>query len=84
MENIIEINQKKLGGTPCFNGTRVPIRNLFDYLEEGESIEDFLEDFPPISFQQVESVLELAKQSLLSQYHENLDRPLSPREKIST
>jgi len=46
MENkIINIDPEILGGTPVFSGTRVPIKNLFDYLETGDSIETFLEDF---------------------------------------
>ena len=66
MQNdIIEVNPNKLGGTPCFKGTRVPIQNLFDYLEEGESINEFIADFPPITAEQVEEVLELAQSALL-------------------
>jgi len=42
-----------MGGTPVFAGTRVPIENLLDYLEGGESIEDFLEGFPSVSREQV-------------------------------
>ena len=41
----INIDAEILGGTPVFFGTRVPIKNLFDYLETGESIEEFLADF---------------------------------------
>ena len=51
MEETIEVDPEKLAGTPCFKGTRVPIENLFDYLEEGEIVEEFIEDFPPISHQ---------------------------------
>lgn len=66
-ETIICTDPEILGGTPCFMGTRVPIKNLFDYLEEGESLEDFFEDFPRVTKQQVEEVLELSKQSLFNQ-----------------
>jgi uncharacterized protein (DUF433 family) len=46
MENrVININPEILGGTPVFYGTRVPVKNLFDYLETGESIDEFLADF---------------------------------------
>ncbi len=45
----IEVNPNKVSGTPVFTGTRVPIKNLFDYLEGGESLEDFLEGFPPVT-----------------------------------
>ena len=58
---VIEVNQEKLGGVPVFAGTRVPIQNLFDYLEGGESLEDFLEGFPPVTREQVVAVLEIAK-----------------------
>jgi uncharacterized protein (DUF433 family) len=47
-----------LGGTPVFAGTRVPVRNLFDYLLSGESIKTFLDDFPTVSFEQVRQVLQ--------------------------
>ena len=50
-----------LGGIPVFRGTRVPVRNLFDYLVNGSSIKDFLEDFPTVSFEQVRQVLQAAE-----------------------
>jgi len=56
--NIINIDKEVLSGTPVFKGTRVPIKNLFDYLETGESIESFLNDFPSV---QKESVIHLLK-----------------------
>jgi uncharacterized protein (DUF433 family) len=52
-----------LGGTPVFAGTRVPVQTLFDYLEEGNSFEEFLEDFPSVSREQVVVLLhEVGKQ----------------------
>ena len=54
-----------LGGTPVFAGTRVPIQTLFDYLEGGESIDDFLDGFPSVSRDQVVSFLEMAKDRLI-------------------
>ena len=57
----IENNKDILGGTSVFSGTRVPIRNLFDYLVSGESINDFLKDFPTVSFEQVRHVLQSAE-----------------------
>ena len=45
---VINIDQDILGGTPVFYGTRVPIKNLFDYLETGDSINDFLDDFESV------------------------------------
>jgi uncharacterized protein (DUF433 family) len=64
---VIEINPEKVSGTPVFAGTRVPIQNLFDYIEGGESLEDFLEGFPPVTREQAIAVLELAKNSLLKE-----------------
>jgi uncharacterized protein (DUF433 family) len=54
-----------LGGTPVFAGTRVPIQTLFDYLEGGESIDDFLDGFPSVSRDQIISFLEMAKDRLI-------------------
>ena len=55
-----------LGGTPVFVGTRVPIRTLLDYLEAGESLGEFLEDFPTVTREQAVAALELAKQMLVT------------------
>ena len=52
-QNLIEVNPKKMSGTPVFSGTRVPIRNLFDCIEDGESIERFLDQFPTVTREQV-------------------------------
>ena len=56
-----------MGGTPVFAGTRVPIENLLDYLEGGESIEDFLEGFPSVSRDQVITFLEETKARVLAE-----------------
>ena len=61
---MIEIDPQKVSGAPVFAGTRVPIKNLFDYLEGGDSLEDFLEGFPPVTREQAIEVLELAERSL--------------------
>ncbi len=55
-----------LGGTPVFRGTRVPIQTLFDYLEGGETLEDFLEGFPTVSREMAVAALEEAKHLLLA------------------
>ena len=55
-----------MSGAPCFAGTRVPIQNLIDYLEGGDSIDDFLEDFPSVPREQVIAFLEEAKDSMLA------------------
>lgn len=54
-----------MGGTPVFEGTRVPIQTLIDYIEGGESINDFLKGFPTVTREQVIAVLEEAKEKLL-------------------
>ena len=64
---VIEIDPDKVGGTPVFAGTRVPIQNLFDYLEGGDTLEDFLEGFPPVTREQAIQVLEMAEASLLKE-----------------
>ena len=56
---VINIDEDILGGTPVFYGTRVPIKNLFDYLETGETIEIFLDDFEGVSKSQVIRLLEM-------------------------
>lgn len=55
-----------LGGTPVFTGTRVPVESLFDHLENGVTIDQFLDDFPTVSRQQAVAVLELAEEVLTS------------------
>lgn len=57
----INIDPEILGGTPVFYGTRVPVKNLFDYLETGESIETFLDDFDGVKKEQVIKVLEMSQ-----------------------
>lgn len=59
--SIITISPEIMGGTPVFIGTRVPIQTLCDYLEAGESIDDFLEGFPTVSREQIIALLEEAK-----------------------
>ena len=63
---VIDKNPDILGGTPVFRGTRVPIQTLFDYLEGGETLEDFLEGFPTVSRESTIAALEEAKHLLLA------------------
>ena len=63
----INIDQEILSGTPVFSGTRVPIKNLFDYIEGGENLTEFLDDFPSVSKTVAIAVLEMAKQSLTTE-----------------
>jgi len=60
LEEIIHANPEVLGGTPVFTGTRVPVRSLFDHLEAGDSIDDFLEGFPSVRRDQVIALLEIS------------------------
>ena len=53
-----------MSGALCFTGTRVPVKNLFDYLEGTSSLEDFLEDFPSVTRQRAVAVLEAARERL--------------------
>lgn len=66
MNSVIKIDPEIMSGAPCFAGTRVPIQNLIDYLEGGDSIDEFLEDFPSVRRDQVISFLEEAKASVLA------------------
>ena len=65
-EQTINVDSQIMGGTPVFNGTRVPVKNLFDYLESGETIDDFLSDFESVSKNQVLKVLEMSNKLLES------------------
>ncbi|HEY1300134.1 MAG TPA: DUF433 domain-containing protein [Stellaceae bacterium] len=55
-----------LGGTPVFAGTRVPVRSLFDYLEGGDTLDEFLAQFPSVTREQAIAVLDRARDSLLA------------------
>jgi len=63
---VVKVDPEIMGGTPCFAGTRVPARTLLDYLEGGNSIDDFLEDFPTVSREQAVAMLEEAGELLLA------------------
>lgn len=58
-----------LGGTPVFVGTRVPVRSLFDYIEGGETLDEFLHQFPSVKREQAIAALELACDSLVAEAH---------------
>ncbi len=59
--NVIQVSKDILGGTPVFPGTRVPIQTMIDYIESGDTVNDFLHDFPSVSRKQVINVLEYVK-----------------------
>jgi uncharacterized protein (DUF433 family) len=64
-EPLITTSPDRLSGTPVFAGTRVPVQTLIEYLEAGDSLEAFLDDFPSVSREHAVTVLELAKSTLL-------------------
>ena len=65
LKGIVHSDPEILGGTPVFVGTRVPLQNLIDSLEGGESIEDFLDGFPSVKREQVLAVIEAGKVAIL-------------------
>ena len=67
--NLIIVDPEIQSGTPVFAGTRVPVQNLFDYLEEGDSLEVFLKQFPSVTREQAVAVLERARTSLVPDAH---------------
>ena len=69
----VNIDLEILGGTPVFAGTRVPIQTLFDYIEGGDKIADFLDDYPSVTGAEVIAVLEMAKKTMTTEkmLHEN-------------
>jgi uncharacterized protein (DUF433 family) len=62
---VVSCNPEIMGGAPVFAGTRVPVQTLLDYLEAGDSIDEFLEGFPSVTRQQVIDFLEEAKDRLV-------------------
>ena len=74
IEGVIWIHPGRVSGAPCFINTRVPIQNLFDYLEGGHTLDDFLEGFPPITKEQAVKVLELARTHLFNSLP-NIENP---------
>ena len=68
IKELVEVDPEKMSGTPVFTGTRVPISHLFDYLEAGDSLDVFLDDFPTVAREQALGVLELMHARLLTEY----------------
>ena len=66
LSQIVHSDPDILGGTPVFVGTRVPVRSLFDYLEGGETLSEFLRQFPSVSREQAIAVLDLARATVLA------------------
>ncbi len=63
----INIDPETMGGTPVFTGTRVPIQALFDYIETGETLDEFLENFPSVKKDFAIQVLEMARKSITTE-----------------
>jgi uncharacterized protein (DUF433 family) len=68
IRDVVDVNPKRMSGAPCFTGTRVPISHLFEYLESGETLNEFLGQFPSVTRDQALAVLELSKESLLANH----------------
>lgn len=66
LDNIISISDDTLGGTPVFTGTRVPIESLFQHLESGISLDEFLDDFPSVSKDKAVALIHFANGFILS------------------
>jgi uncharacterized protein (DUF433 family) len=65
-QKLVVSDPEIMGGTPCFSGTRVPIQTFVDYLEGGDTIDDFLDDFPTVSREQAVAFLQQAKELMLA------------------
>ena len=64
-KSVVKIDPEIMSGTPCFAGTHVPARTLIDYIEGGDSLDDFLEDFPTVSRKKAIAFLEEASERML-------------------
>lgn len=71
MADLIIRSNDILGGTPVFAGTRVPVQTLFDYLEAGNSLDEFLDDFPAVTREHAIKILETMKETFLAQEYES-------------
>jgi uncharacterized protein (DUF433 family) len=66
LNEIVHSDPEIMSGTPVFVGTRVPVQSLFDYLEGGETLDEFLDQFPTVRREQALAALEIARQALLA------------------
>src|SRR5215204_3826238 len=66
LTEIVQSDPEVLGGTPVFKGTRVPVQSLFDYLEGGETLDEFLRQFPSVRREQAVAALDIARRTLLT------------------
>ena len=66
LHEIVHSDPEIMSGTPVFVGTRVPVQSLFDYLEGGETLDEFLDQFPTVRREQALAALEIARKTLLA------------------
>lgn len=69
IQQVITQSPEILSGTPVFAGTRVPVKNLLDYLRAGDSIDTFLEDFPSVKREQIDAILDTIQPGQLIEIH---------------
>jgi uncharacterized protein (DUF433 family) len=74
MPSVVLSDPAIMSGTPCFRGTRVPVRTLFDYLAHGRPLAEFLDHFPTVEKEQAAAALEEAAESLLARFGEAVAR----------
>jgi len=65
LDEIVVVDPELMNGTPCFAGTRVPVRNLLDYLEAGDTLDDFLSQFPGVSREKAVAFMEQSSRLLI-------------------
>lgn len=65
-QQVVHSDPEIMSGEPVFVGTRVPVKNLFDYLEGGDSLEDFLDAFPSVTREQAIAALEIAREAVVA------------------
>jgi uncharacterized protein (DUF433 family) len=63
IKDVVNIDPGRMSGAPCFTGTRVPIGHLFEYLESGETLDEFLRQFPSVAREQSLAALELSSET---------------------
>jgi uncharacterized protein (DUF433 family) len=65
LASVVSVDSQIMHGTPCFTGTRVPVQTLLDYIEGGDTLDSFLNDFPTVTRNQAIQFLQLAKEQLI-------------------
>src|SRR5213593_2417683 len=79
LDSVVQVDPEILGGTPVFRGTRVPVKNLLDYLAAGDTLDQFIDDFPAVRREQAVAALELARDLLTAGAHSTAQKiPSAP------